>query len=430
MKANSCCCLLFIFYTFLVKADVQRVPIGQKSTPEQAKVQLQLVHRIQHYDANPNNLHDVYDASIYSPKSVNILDQKSKFYVQSLEGESTSVYSLKTFQLLKVIRHRFGAKNQYLFRDQNYFDYVFRTATQNLNMFEGKPVESCFSHQGKFLWVTYYRRSYDINAIDPSALCIIDTDTDTIMRVMPTAPLPKMIACSPDSKTIMVSHWGDNTVALIDISSNNPLQFKYLAQIPVDKRIENSLDTTVVIDRDNNCGNCLRGTVFTPDNRYAFVGKMGSNSCAVIDVLKKKNIGNLRGMRSNMRHLLIQDSFLYLSINKSGYIQKANWRNLIQHHLKHGSKKHYKQWQEVYVGEGARTISISPNGRYLFAAVNQKSQIVAVDAHAMQIVSTCLADSYPVGMDISADGKYLMVTAQGKSNGGGNSVMVYQVTYF
>lgn len=430
MKTYSIGCLLLLLSVVCAKAEVQRVPIGQKSSPEQAKLQLQLIHRMQHYEANTNHPHDVYDASIYSPKSVNILDQKGKFYVQSLEGESTSVYSLKTFQLLKVIRHRFGVKNQYLFRDQTYFDYVFRTATQNLNVFEGKPVESCFSHQGKFLWVTYYRRSYDKNAIDPSALCIIDTDADTIMRVMPTAPLPKMIACSPDNKTIMVTHWGDNTVALIDISSNNPLQFKYLAQIPVDKRIENSLDTSVVIDRDNHCGNCLRGTVFTPDNRYAFVGKMGSNSCAIIDVLKKKNIGNLKGMRSNMRHLLIQDSFLYLSINKSGYIQKANWHHLIQHHFKHGSKKHYKQWQEVYVGEGARTISISPDGRYLFAAVNQRSQIVVVDAHKMQIVSTCLADSYPVGMDISADGKYLMVTAQGKSNGGGNSVMVYQVSYF
>jgi len=40
-----------------------------------------------------------------------------------------------------------------------------------------------------------------------------------------------------------------------------------------------------------------------------------------------------------------------------------------------------------------------------------------------------LADSYPVGMDISADGRLLIVTAQGKSNGGGNSVMLYQLSY-
>jgi YVTN family beta-propeller protein len=425
-------CLLGILLGSLHMAyagELSRVAIGQKSSPEQAEVRMQLVHRMQHYEANTTHAHDVYDASVYSPKSVNILDKKLKFYVQSLEGESTSVYSLKSYQLLKVIRHRFTAKNQYLFRDQNYFDYLFRTASQQVNVFDGKPVESCFSHEGKYLWVTYYRRSYDINAIDPSALCIIDTDADTIVRVMPTAPLPKMITCSPDNKTIVVSHWGDNTVGLIDISSSQPLKFHYTAQIAVDKRIENPLDTSVKIDRDNNCGNCIRGTVFTPDNRYVFVGKMGSNSCSVIDVFNKKNIGSIKGMRSNMRHLLIHDSFIYLSINKSGYVQKANWRELIQHHLKHGSKKAFKKWQEVFVGPGARTICVSPNGRYVFAAVNQSSQIAVVNTFSMKVVATCLADSYPVGMDISADGRLLIVTAQGKSNGGGNSVMLYQLSY-
>jgi DNA-binding beta-propeller fold protein YncE len=156
---------------------------------------------------------------------------------------------------------------------------------------------------------------------------------------------------------------------------------------------------------------------------------MGSNSCSVIDVFNKKNIGSIKGMRSNMRHLLIHDSFIYLSINKSGYVQKANWRELIQHHLKHGSKKAFKKWQEVFVGPGARTICVSPNGRYVFAAVNQSSQIAVVNTFSMKVVATCLADSYPVGMDISADGRLLIVTAQGKSNGGGNSVMLYQLSY-
>jgi hypothetical protein len=32
-------------------------------------------------------------------------------------------------------------------------------------------------------------------------------------------------------------------------------------------------------------------------------------------------------------------------------------------------------------------------------------------------------------MDISEDGKILIVTAQGKTGGGGNSVMVFKVNY-
>ncbi|MBK8803076.1 MAG: hypothetical protein IPN71_13675 [Fibrobacteres bacterium] len=45
----------------------------------------------------------------------------------------------------------------------------------------------------------------------------------------------------------------------------------------------------------------------------------------------------------------------------------------------------------------------------------------------MAVVATIQADSYPVGMDLSPDGKWLVVTAQGHTDGGGNSVMVYRV---
>lgn len=48
-----------------------------------------------------------------------------------------------------------------------------------------------FSHRGRYLWVPYYRRSFDINAQDPSAVAVIDTRTDSIVRMFETGPLPK-----------------------------------------------------------------------------------------------------------------------------------------------------------------------------------------------------------------------------------------------
>ena len=47
----------------------------------------------------------------------------------------------------------------------------------------------------------------------------------------------------------------------------------------------------------------------------------------------------------------------------------------------------------------------------------------------MKVVAEIPADSYPVGMDISSDDKELIVTAQGKSSGGGNSVMVFKINF-
>ena len=422
--------LLFPTLTTLsVNAQRSGVPIGTSSNSAGSGISISLVKRFQHYNANTKNENDVFDVSINSPKSVNILNSKNKFYVNSLEGEETAVYDLTTFKKIKIIKHSFNASNQYLFKGDANASFIYKTKTGNLNYFNGKPVESCFSHNGKYLWITYYRKSYDANAIDPSAVCIIDTDTDAIVRVMTTASLPKMIACSPDSKTIAISHWGDNTVSLIDVSSGNPSSFSYLDNIVIDYRMNLNFSSNTKIDRDNNCGNCLRGTEFTPDNKYILVGKMGSNGIAIIDIEKRKYLGTVTGMKTNMRHLIIKDAWLYLSSNKYGYVQKTLLSDFVKYFSTASKMGAYDKWQNAFVGIGARTISIDPSGKYLFAAVNNESKVSIVRTSDMKVLASCNADSYPVGMDMSEDGKILIVTAQGKTSGGGNSVMVFKVNY-
>ena len=415
--------------TLSVNAQRSGVPIGTSSNSAGSGISISLIKRFQHYNANTKNENDVFDVSINSPKSVNILNSKNKFYVNSLEGEETAVYDLTTFKKIKIIKHSFNASNQYLFKGDANAGFIYKTKTSNLNYFNGKPVESCFSHNGKYLWITYYRKSYDANAIDPSAVCIIDTDADTIVRVMTSASLPKMIACSPDSKTIAISHWGDNTVSLIDISSGNPKSFSYIDNIVIDYKMNLNFSSNTKIDRDKNCGNCLRGTEFTPDSKYILVGKMGGDGIAIIDIAKRKYLGTVTGMKTNMRHLIIKDGWLYLSSNKYGYVQKTLLYNFVNYFSTTSKLGAYNKWDNAFVGIGARTISIDPSGKYLFAAVNNESKVSIVRTSDMKVLASCNADSYPVGMDMSEDGKTLIVTAQGKSSGGGNSVMVFKVNY-
>jgi DNA-binding beta-propeller fold protein YncE len=257
---------LLAFFLILTSSAVSQVvtEIGNVSEGSSSVV-LSLSHRFQKYKSSGLHENDHYDRSINSPKSVKIIDAKKKFYIHSLEGYTTSVYSLENFKLLKTIKHKFQHTNKALFQDTFYFKQNFRTKSSDWNTFKGKPVESCLSHNGKYLWVTYYRRSYDANAIDPSAVCIIDTDSDSIVRVIPTGPLPKMITCSPDNKHIAISHWGNNTVALIDIQGNNPKEFHYVTELLVDKKMSLDYGQDEKIDRDQGCGACLRGTVFTTD---------------------------------------------------------------------------------------------------------------------------------------------------------------------
>ena len=424
--------LVIVSLKFTIAQDLEviRNEINTSSVPEESELTLTLVARIQHYNAKVNHQDDHYDQTIQSPKSANILSEKEKLYIQSLEGFSTSVYDLTTLKRIKVIKHRFKQENLSLFRDTSVFDYKFRNRKSQFNIFKGKPVESCFSHNGKYLWVTYYRRDFDYNAQSPSAVAIIDTDKDSIVRVMPTGPLPKMIATSPDNKFIAVTHWGDNTVGLINIDSDNIWDFKYVKHLIVDKKIELNYDDNDKADRDHGCGLCLRGTVFTKDGNHLLVGRMGGGGIAIFDMKDLKYLGSIFGMQPNIRHLLINGEDLIISTNVSGYVQKTNLNSFLNFRLT--SKDRYPKfshWENNYVGKGARTITTTSDGNYIFAAVNNLSKIVAIRASDMKTVATISADSFPVGMAISDDNKKLVVTSQGRNGKGGNSVMIFNIQY-
>ena len=92
-----------------------------------------------------------------------------------------------------------------------------------------------------------------------------------------------------------------------------------------------------------------------------------------------------------------------------------------------GKDIQWKSWKSVTVGEGARTIALTGDDRYLFAAVNKASEIVVVDALRMQVVARVAADGFPVGLALSPNGRRLWATAQGRGGRGGNAVDVYSV---
>ncbi len=434
--------LLFLFFLSTIAKDketkkftVEHFPIGTQSAPQNSEITLTLIQRFQQYNwssKNSNNKNDKLDKNIQSPKSAKFSLDGKKLYIQSLERKETPVYSTETFEKLNVIKHKFTEKDSSLFQNQiTVFDYDYKYRTSKFNIFKGSPVECCLSHNGKYLWVTYYKRNYDKNAVNPSAVAIIDTQTDSIVRVMPTGPLPKMIACSPDNKWIAITHWGDNTIGLININSDNVNNFQYTKHIVVDYQLKLNFSPEEKIDRDSACGLCLRGTVFTPDSKYLLVGRMGGGGISVYDMINQQFLGTVFGMLNNIRHLVIQNNELYISSNGGGTVQKTNLQNFLQSVLT--SKKKiisYSDWKSAKVGYGVRTIEVTKSGKYIFACVNGENKISIIRSSDMKVIAEIGADSFPVGMALSPDESLLTVTSQGKPEvGGGNSVMIYKIEY-
>lgn len=419
--------LISLIFAMPAWAQTEHPALGTKASSADGSFTITLLNRKQNYSHAERA---TLDKDIRSPKSVNIHPEGKKYYVNSLEGGKTVVYAAESNEKLKVIEHNFTEADSLLWSEPSGL-YPFTHYKKNLNTFRGKPVESAFSHDGRYLWVPYYRRSYDINAQDPSAVAVIDTQTDSIIKLMETGPLPKMVAVSSDNRYVAITHWGNNTVGIINIESESPSDWHYEACVTVQHKLELNYSLTTPVNRDVNSGLCLRGTAFTPDGRYLLVGCMGGNcGIAVIDLSDFSYLGHVYGMKTNLRHLVIRNETIYLSINKEGYVQRIPLSSFYEaiDRMENG-KVTLSEWENCKVAAGARTIDLTPDGRYVVAACNASSRLVVVDTESFTEIARIAADSYPVGLDISKDGKYVYTTSQGREGGGGNCVDIYQIDY-
>ena len=409
----------------LVHPEIGAEASGYSS--QTGKVILRLVARFQHYNPRPQHRTDHFDRYIFSPKSARFLADGSKVYVNALEGLTTVIYNPEKLRRTSVIVHRFNEKQKELFFDKDSSAWLAfpSSAPEYPNIFDGKPVESALSSDGKYLFVPYYRRSYDTFSVMPSAIAIIDTSTDQIVRVMSTGPIPKYVVASPDGGSLAVVHWGDNTVGFIDTSSRNPRQYRHGKLVTVGHRID--LTSIEKKDRDHGCGFCLRGAVFTNDSRYLLVARMGGGGIAVIDTKSMRHIGTVRGMRQTPRHLVLSSNgeTLYLSSSFAGYVSAYRTRDLVNAALR--GQITLPPLREAYTGPATRTIDISPDDRFIFAAVNKESKVVVLEASSLTKLLELPADSYPVGMALSPDGRQLWITSQGRKRRGGNAVSVYEI---
>lgn len=427
MKKFSTIVLSLMSLVALGQPPVVHSHIGQKAQSADGGITITNIGKKQQFDWRDKA---TLDTDVFSPKSVNFLPDGTKYYVNSLEGCATVVYRTSDNEKVKVIPHRFKSGTGPLWAEPSGIYRFTHYPDGNTRAFSGKPVEGTFSHNGRYLWVPYYRRTFDINAQDPSALAIIDTQSDSIVRMMETGPLPKMIACSHDNSTIAVTHWGNNTVGLIDITGDDPTKWHHTTYVVIDHELQLNFSLTSEVNRDANSGLMLRGTVFTPDDHYLLVSCMGGGGIAVMDLQNKKYLGKLGGI-SNARHLIINNGYLYASVNAAGLVQRVPFDKVLNtiSRLNGGTLNIDGGWQVCRVGGGARTIEASPSGRWVFAACNSASALYVVDTKTMTVATQIPVDSYPVGLDISRDGHLLVVTSQARNYKGGNAVNLFRLEY-
>lgn len=414
----------------------KNVELFSQSLPEESPVKLSLVHRWQSYNSKPDFKNDHYDQNIFSPKSVSFADGSGLAFVQSLEGSETIFFKSDGSEKLAVIKHKFDKKSVAALADKSP-TFNYKKDLKMMAGFSGKPVESITTHSDKYLWTTYYRKNYDDLGQLTSAVAIIDIAEKKIVRIMGTGPISKYIEKSPDQKWLAISNWGDNTVGLYNIQSPTFDRFKEHQLLVVEKK--QSLKN-LKSNRDKDCGFCVRGLAFSPDSQFLFVTRMKGGGITVFKKTKDDKfepLGTVMGLQPGPRdiHFSKDGKDIFVGCNSSGTIVKVDFKSIITLlELNKGQKIDITgtdfKFAKKFVGLGVRSFKVHPKYDYLFLTSNNGSEVIIAKTSDLSVLGRVPVDSYPVGLSISPDGKYLWVTSQGKESQGGNSVSVFLITEY
>jgi len=380
---------------------------------------------------------DIIDARIRSPKSVRFSPDSQELYVEALEGSRTLILSQDGLDDRDSILHAFNRLTEPLFPP------LAPGQKRNFNHFLGKPVETELTHGGKFLWVPYYRRSFDTHSREASAMALIDTSARKIIRVLPTGPISKGVRASRDGHWLAVSHWGDNTVGLWDISGDDPERFHLAARFAAGSPLNLK---KISGDRDVNCGLCVRGLEFSEDALRLWVTAMRGGFVAEFDLRQLPALPLFgsprilyRGLGQAPRdiELTADGKSLLTSCAKTGTISKIELEKEMPFpddgdrapaFLPSKPPTVSVHADSVRLSGGVRSIRISPDDRHVYAAINGTSRIGVISLDGkLEIAASIATDPYPVGLDISPDGHWLAVTAQGKKGMGGDSLSIYRI---
>ncbi len=393
--------------------------IGTTSKPENSPVMLTFADRIQNI---PSLRSGVKDTNLSSPKSVRFSPDGKKVYINSLENFRTLIYDVSTHKSIASILQKIESISP---------NILLASASPKIELF-GKPVESNFLKDGKYLLVPYYRFSNDVNGVLPSAVAVIDTNTNLITKVLPSGSVTKNIAVSPHENYAAVTNWGENTVTLYDVSSDNALDFKVEDTLVVGRKFTPDVSGGPV-DRDAVCSLCVRGILFSPDEQTLFVGLMAGGGIAGFDIPTKKFLGIVTKDNLFPRDLTLSpdQKTVYISSYNAGSIERVSIDDLtISLRSALGATiSQPKIFEGVTVGKLPRSLKLSPDGHYAFIALNGPSEIAVVDTKTFKVVSRIRTDAFTVGLDISPDGKTLWTTSQGHSGIGGNAVDIFEIEY-
>lgn len=326
-------------------------------------------------------------------KSVLINSSETKLYTFNLEEMSINEFDCSS----KIITKKFKFKKT----PATGWDYQLNKAIPS---FEEKPVEGCFSHNDRILWVSLHNAGgivaipMDSSTVLNKGLTGFETKTLYTFNVekqardsvpvpfIKTGKTPKVIAVTADNRFLLVSNWHSSTVSVISINDSIP---------PFGKKLI-----------DIKTGVFPRGIAVSGSDK-TYIANMGSDLISVVNNRSWKITRNLH-TGYNPRHIVIaNNNRMFVSYNTSSEIACINNVN---------NRVLFKSSTSA----NPRTIALSKNQKFLFVACYEGNSIdvFKINQKSFSKIYSIKCSGKPVGIDLLEDPEKLeawVCTYEGKS---------------
>ncbi len=332
-------------------------------------------------------------------KSVLFNTSGSKLYAMNLEGMSVYEFDQTSRKLTREFKFTPT-------RGQGW-DY---NRSRPIASFQEKPVEACFSHDDKILWVSLHNADgivpIWVNDISKNnAITSAEQKTKAVTIIYPgaaktdsfqvplieTGKTPKVISRTADSKFLLVSNWHSRNTSVLEMNTDASPYGKVISTIPVSA--------------------IPRGIAVDDKNGKSYIAIMGGSSLNVVDnnTWKSESIMNVW---SSPRHIVMDASgHLFVSYNSLGTIaciDVATGKQLF-------SAKTHSQ---------PRTIVLSKNHKFIFVTCYTSDfvDVYKINSDNFEKVASLPCGGHPVGVDIFEDDKTLEAWVCSYSSG---SISIY-----
>lgn len=235
------------------------------------------------------------------------------------------------------------------------------------------PGKMAFSHNSKYLWLTYTPLQAQklhkgiSNICDqafskyPSYIYRIETETSMVQAIIPTGKLPSDLIVVPDSPFLLVVNKCSQDISIISTETNEEIRRILLRGQP----------SHIVLD---------------PSSKYAFVS-LQTGKIAVIR-LSDFSVSYLEELDAIPRNLLIDSTgkFLFITFPTEGKVAKMdlNTGEIIK---------------RIHTGKSPGEMIFSPNQQYIYVVNEYSHNFCKVRAADLSIISVGATNFFPRTID-------------------------------